>query len=355
MNGTIKGRGATANPAGRFESRQVASVDDGWWQEIEARAPATVVRAEIAKSIIARNESPDIPFEQSINPYRGCEHGCIYCFARPTHAYVNLSPGLDFETQLFYKANAVSLLDAELRHRRYVPRLINLGASTDPYQPIERELGITRGILEVLARFRHPVTIVTKGLTVLRDIDLLVDLARDRLCYVMVSVTTLDDTIKRGLEPRAPSGQARLRVVAELAAAGVPVGVLVAPIIPALTDHELERILAAAARAGARSAGFVPLRLPYEVKDLFVSWLHAHAPLRAEHVLSQVRAMRGGKLNESAFGARFKGEGEYAQLLAQRFSLACRKLGLSRREQYDLSTVAFRVPEGPGTQLALIG
>jgi DNA repair photolyase len=354
MSVSIKGRGATANPEGRFESRQVARVDGGWWQEIEQRAPATVVRPEIAKSIIARNDSPDIPFEQSINPYRGCEHGCIYCYARPTHAYLNLSPGLDFETQLFYKVNAATLLDTELRQPRYVPKLINLGASTDPYQPIERELRITRGILEVLARFRHPVTIVTKGLTVLRDIDLLVDLAQDRLCYVMVSITTLDDSIKRGLEPRAPSGQARLRAVATLAAAGVPVGVLVAPIIPALTDHELERILDAAAQAGARSAGFVPLRLPHEVKDLFVSWLHAQVPLRAEHVLSRIRAMRGGKLNEPAFGARFKGEGVYAALLARRFALACDRFGLVRREQYDLSTAAFRVPNGPGTQLALI-
>ena len=344
MNGPIKGRGTADNRAGRFESRQVESQDDGWWREPEIRAPATLVRAEVARSIINRNQSPDIPFSQSINPYRGCEHGCIYCFARPTHAYVNLSAGLDFETKLFYKANAAELLVRELSRPSYRPEVINLGASTDPYQPIEREHRVTRSVLEVLARFRHPVTIVTKGHLVLRDLDLLQELAQQRLCQVFISVTTLDEDLKRGLEPRAPSPAARLKAVRELAAAGVPVGVLAAPLIPALNDHELEHILEAAADAGALSAGFVLLRLPYEIKDLFESWLRDHVPLRAEHVLSRIRAMRGGKLNDAQFGARFKGSGVEAELLSRRFEIACRRFGLDRQRRHALDLGAFRVP-----------
>lgn len=350
-----KGRGAGINPEGRFETLRVEAVEDGWWRDEEIHAPATEVRAEIARTIISRNQSPDIPFTQSINPYRGCEHGCIYCYARPTHAYINLSAGLDFETKLFHKSNAAELLARELSHRHYRPQVINLGSSTDPYQPMERELRITRSILEVLLEFRHPVTIVTKSHLVLRDVDLLQEMARQRLCYVMVSLTTLDHELKRGLEPRAPSPAARLRAIAGLAGANVPVGVLAAPMIPALNDHELERILEAAAGAGAKAAGFIVLRLPFEVKALFESWLREHVPLRADHVLSRVRAMRGGALNDPRFGSRFKGEGQEAELLAKRCELACRRLGLNRREQYTLNTDAFRVPEPSKGQLRLEG
>jgi DNA repair photolyase len=277
------------------------------------------------------------------------------CYARPTHAYVNLSAGLDFETKLFYKSNGAELLESELSKRNYRPETIHIGASTDPYQPIEREHRITRGLLEVLWRFRHPFTITTKSHLVLRDLDLLQDLAKENLCYVMVSLTTLDEDLKRGLEPRAPSPAARLKAIAGLAKAGVPVGVLAAPMIPALNDHELERILEAAAGAGADVAGYVLLRLPFEVKDLFESWLRAHVPLRAEHVLSRIRATRGGELNDPRFGARFKGRGVEAQLLAQRFEIACRRFQLNRRRQSDLNIKAFRVPVGAGGQLTLDG
>ena len=355
MQPPIKGRGAADNREGRFESRRVESVEDGWWREEEIRAPATEVRAEVARSIISHNDSPDIPFKQSINPYRGCEHGCVYCYSRPTHAYINLSAGLDFETKLFHKTNAAELLERELSKRNYHPDVIHIGASTDPYQPIEREHRITRGILEVLWRFRHPITIITKSHLVLRDLDLLQDMAKEHLCQVMISLTTLDDDLKRGLEPRAPSPSARLKAIAGLAAAGVPVGVLAAPMIPALNDHELEKILEAAAAAGAALAGYVLLRLPYEVKELFECWLRAHVPLRAEHVLSRIRAMRGGALNDTRFGARFKGQGVEAQLLAQRFEVACRRFELNRRRQADLSTAAFRVPGQSGGQMSFDG
>ena len=277
------------------------------------------------------------------------------CYARPTHAYVNLSAGLDFETKLFYKSNGAELLESELSKRNYRPETIHIGASTDPYQPIEREHRITRALLEVLWRFRHPFTITTKSHLVLRDLDLLQELAKQNLCYVMVSLTTLDEDLKRGLEPRAPSPAARLKAIAGLAKAGVPVGVLAAPMIPALNDHELERILEAAAGAGADVAGYVLLRLPFEVKDLFESWLHAHVPLRAEHVLSRIRATRGGELNDPRFGSRFKGRGVEAQLLAQRFEIACRRFQLNRRRQSELNIKAFRVPIGAGGQMTFDG
>jgi DNA repair photolyase len=277
------------------------------------------------------------------------------CYARPTHAYVNLSAGLDFETKLFYKSNGAALLESELSKRNYRPETIHIGASTDPYQPIEREHRITRALLEVLWRFRHPFTITTKSHLVLRDLDLLQELAKENLCYVMVSLTTLDEDLKRGLEPRAPSPAARLKAIAGLAKAGVPVGVLAAPMIPALNDHELERILEAAAGAGADVAGYVLLRLPFEVKDLFESWLHAHVPLRAEHVLSRIRATRGGELNDPRFGSRFKGRGVEAQLLAQRFEIACRRFQLNRRRQSELNIKAFRVPIGAGGQMTFDG
>jgi DNA repair photolyase len=355
MHTPIKGRGSADQREGRFESRHVLPEEDGWWREEEIRAPETEVKAEIARSIISRNDSPDIPFSQSINPYRGCEHGCIYCYARPSHSYINLSPGLDFETKLRVKTNAAELLIDELSRRNYRPDPINLGANTDPYQPIEREYRITRSILEVCVSFRHPVTIVTKSHLVLRDLDLLQNLAKDNLCYVMVSVTTLDENLKRSLEPRAPSPAARLRAIAGLSAAKIPVGVLAAPMIPALNDHELEKIFEMAAAAGARTAGFTLVRLPFEVKELFETWLHEHAPLRAEHVLSRIRAMRGGQLNDPRFGSRFKGEGVEAKLMQKRGEVARRRYGLNRRLQDELNTAAFRVPPRSGDQLSLDG
>jgi len=313
------------------------------------------VRAEIARSIISHNDSPDLPFSQSINPYRGCEHGCIYCYARPSHAYLNLSPGLDFETRLFYKANTLELLEKELSRRSYRPSPIQLGANTDPYQPIERELEITRGILQTLLRFRHPVTIVTKSHSVVRDLDLLVEMSKLNLCRVMISVTTLDEGLKRSLEPRAPSPTARLRAITALSEAGVPAGVLASPMIPAVNDHELEQILGAAVAAGARSAGFIVLRLPNELKDLFETWLRTHLPLRAEHVLSRIRAMRGGRLNDSQFQTRFKGVGVEAELLQQRFDVLCRRLQLDGSRLHRLDCSLFRIPPQSHDQLRLDG
>jgi DNA repair photolyase len=349
-----RGRGALDNPEGRFMQQRTEPVDDGWHADAPPDAIPTEQFPEHARTILTRNESPDIPFDQSINPYRGCEHGCIYCYARPTHAYLNLSAGLDFETRLFYKVNAAALLETELSRRGYRPRVINLGSSTDPYQPIEREHRITRALLEVLLRFRHPVTIVTKSHLVLRDLDLLQELATRNLCHVSVSVTTLDEELKRRLEPRAPSPAARLKAIAGLAAAKVPVGVMAAPMIPALNDHELERIFEAAAQAGAGSAHYILLRLPFDVKELFEAWLREHVPLRAEHVLSRVRAMRGGALNDARFGSRFQGEGVEAKLLQTRCEAARRRYGLERRE-FTLDTGAFRVPAAATSQLTLEG
>ncbi len=349
-----KGRGASSNPTGRFDALSVEQTDDGWYRDETPESVNETVLPDRARSIISRNDSPDVGFEQSINPYRGCSHGCVYCFARPSHAYLGLSPGLDFETKLFYKADAVALLEAELGKPKYVPKAIALGINTDGYQPLEKKLEVTRSILAVLARCRHPVTIVTKSALILRDLDLLADLAKDRLVSVMVSVTSLTDEIKRTLEPRTASPQARLRVVRELARAGVPVGVLVAPVIPAITDHELEDILGAAAEAGASSAGYVLLRLPHELKIIFRQWLADHYPDRAAHVMSLINQSRGGKDYDSQFGVRMRGTGPYADLLRARFDLASRKLGLeSSEERYDLDTGKF-VPPGPrASQLTL--
>ncbi len=350
----IRGRGTALNPEGRFEDRTRGDVDDGWAAEDESPSPRTELYVEHARSIISRNASPDLPFDQSLNPYRGCEHGCVYCYARPAHAYMDLSPGLDFETKLFYKPDAAVLLERELRNPRYRPRLISLGANTDPYQPVERQLQITRQILEVLARFRHPVVIVTKGAAMIRrDIDLLTDLARDDLVEVAVSVTTLDPELKRRLEPRAASPGLRLKVLEQLAAAGVPTRVMFSPVIPFINDAELEQVLEAAAGVGVRSASYIMLRLPYEVKALFADWLQVHYPLKAEHVMSLVRQMRGGADNDSRFGRRMRGQGQYAELIAQRFRLACRRLGLNRGSGPALSVDRFRVPEPDGPQLAL--
>lgn len=351
----IKGRGAVSNPEGRFETRGRENFDDGWDIE-EPPLPAleTVVTPETARSIISRNQSPDIPFAQSINPYRGCEHGCIYCFARPTHAYVNLSPGLDFETRLFYKQNAAELLENELRKPGYRPTPITLGANTDPYQPIERKLKVTRSILEVLQQFHHPVSIITKSTLVTRDLDILTDMAQRDLANVMVSITTLDENLKRSLEPRAAGPGARLRCVHALALAGVPVGVLNAPIIPVVNDHEIEHILELAAEAGACGAGYVLLRLPYEVKDLFREWLHAHLPERAAHVMSIIRQTRGGQDYQAEFGTRMRGTGEYAELIARRFALACKKFRLENPRRMHLSCAHFRpAPDGPQLNLEL--
>jgi DNA repair photolyase len=354
-NPPLTGRGALSNPVGRFERHRREAVDDGWYQEEVPDFVPTSIEPDRARSVISRNDSPDIPFEQSINPYRGCSHGCVWCYARPSHSYVGLSPGLDFETRLFYKRDAGKVLQEELAKPGYVCKPITLGANTDPYQPIERQMRVTRDILEVLARCRHPVTIITKGALVLRDLDLLVDLAKDGLAGVGVSITTLDARLKRLMEPQAASPQARLRTVQRLSEAGVPTGVMIAPVIPALTEHELEAILEASAAAGARWAGYVLLRLPHEVKDLFREWLAAHYPDRAHHVMSLVQQMRGGKDYDSSFGTRMRGTGTLAQLLRSRFQIACRRLGLGTSRQQPPNTGLFRAPrgEGSGPQLAL--
>src|ERR1700678_818213 len=342
---TFKGRGAASNPTGRFDSLSREKVDDGGCRDATPASVAETVLPDSARAVNTTNDSPDVGFEQSINPYRGCSHGCVYCFARPTHAYLGLSPGLDFETKLFYKADAAKILEAELAKPKYVCKPIALGINTDGYQPLEKRLRITRGILEVLARCRHPVTIVTKSALVVRDLDLLSDLARDRLVQVMISITSLTNDIKRTLEPRAASPQARLRVVRELAQAGIPVGALVAPVIPAITDHEMEDILAAAKEAGASSAGYVLLRLPHEVKVLFREWLGEHYPDRAKHVMSLINQTRGGKDYDAQFGQRMVGTGAYAELLRTRFELARRKCGFDAAEdRYDLATHLFRPP-----------
>jgi DNA repair photolyase len=352
---SLKGRGALSNPHVRFDSTSVEKADDGWYQEEgdTTSLPETVL-PDRAKSVIATNNSPDVGFEQSINPYRGCSHGCVYCFARPTHAYLGLSPGLDFETKLFYKDNAVELLRAELSKRNYLCKTIALGINTDGWQPLERRLKVTRSVLAVLAECRHPVTIVTKSALVVRDLDLLQDLARDRLVSVMVSITSLDNDIKRTLEPRTASPQARLKVIEQLSSAGVPVGVLVAPVIPSLTDHEMEHILDAAKTAGASSAGYVLLRLPHEVKDLFREWLAEHYPDRAKHVMSLINQSRGGKDYQAEFGTRMVGTGVFAQLLRKRFDVAKRKFGLDDAEhRHELRSDLFRPPVTNQAQMTL--
>jgi len=353
--GARKGRGAGANPEGRFERDTREAYDDGWGVNPDDDAPplATHVTEERVKSIIARNDSPDIPFTQSINPYRGCEHGCVYCYARPSHAYVNLSPGLDFETRLFAKVNAADALRAELARSGYRCEVISLGANTDPYQPIEREYRITRQILEVLSECEHPVGIVTKNALVERDIDLLAPMAEKNLVNVFVSVNNLDHGLARRLEPRCPAPARRIEAIRRLAAAGIRTGVIVAPVIPFLTDDQVERVLEAAAGAGASMAGYVLLRLPYEVKGLFREWLETHYPLKAKHVMSRVQAMRGGRDNDPEFGSRMSGTGELAELLAQRFRLACERLGIDGgRRNRALDTTRFRPPR-PGGQLDL--
>jgi DNA repair photolyase len=343
-----------SQPPGRFERTRHETVDDGWYREAVPDSVATQVAPDTARSVITRNRSPDLPFDRSINPYRGCEHGCIYCYARPSHAYLGLSPGLDFETRLFAKHDAPELLAAELRAPSYRPAPILLGANTDIYQPIERRLGITRRVLEVLAQFRHPVSLITKSALVMRDLDVLAVLARDRLVRVMVTLPTLDDALKRVLEPRAAGPAARLRVIEACARAGVPVGVMVAPVIPALNDAEIERILTAAHARGATLASYTAIRLPHEVKDLFREWLAAHFPDRAVHVMALIRSMRGGRDNDPCFGSRMRGTGPVGDLLSQRFHAACRRLGLSTgRGLAELATDRFVAGPAAAAQLDL--
>jgi DNA repair photolyase len=351
---SFKGRGTSSNVAGRFDLLTLEPSDDGWYQDEIIENLTETVLPDRARSVITSNDSPDVGFDVSINPYRGCSHGCVYCFARPTHAYLGLSPGLDFETKLFYKADAVNILLAELAKPKYVCKPIALGINTDGYQPLEKRLEVTRGILGVLAACRHPVNIVTKSALIIRDMDLLTSLAKDGLVSVMLSITSLSNDIKRTMEPRTASPQARLRVIQQLSEAGIPVGVLVAPVIPALTDHELEDILAAAKSAGATRAGYVLLRLPHELKILFREWLAEHYPDRAKHVMSLINQARGGKDYDSQFGTRMRGTGPYAELLRTRFELAKRKLGFApASERYELNTRLFRPPRPATPQLRL--
>jgi DNA repair photolyase len=344
-----RGRGATINPPSRFAAQTADPWDDGWHQD-PLPPLRTQVAADASRSVISWNDSPDIPFDRSVNPYRGCEHGCVYCYARPGHAWLGLSPGLDFETRLFAKADAAVLLREELAATSYRCAPLALGAVTDAYQPVERSRHITRAVLELLCELRHPVTVVTKSALIERDIDLLGDLARQRLVRVHLSVTTLEADLARRLEPRAASPQRRLDTIARLSAAGIPVGVLVAPVIPVLTDPQLETILAAARQAGAISAGYTLLRLPLEVAELFRDWLEAHAPGQAAHVMARVRDTRGGCDSDAAFGRRMVGTGPYAALIAQRYALAARRLGYA--EPSPLRTDLFRRP-ARGGQLSL--
>ena len=347
-----RGRGTVSNASGRYEPLARIGFDDGW-QSLEKLAPfKTTVSIDATRKIITRNESPDISFDRSINPYRGCEHGCVYCFARPTHAYLGLSPGLDFESKLFVKPDAPQLLERELSAPDYTPRTIAIGTNTDPYQPIERQYEVMRRILEVLERAGHPVGIVTKSTLVLRDLDILARMAERNLVKVAVSVTTLDPKIARTMEPRAPTPPRRLETLRRLSAAGVPTSVMIGPVIPAINDAEIERILDAAAFAGVKGAGYVLLRLPLEVRDLFKEWLTENFPDRANHVFKLIRDMRGGKDYDSTWGKRMKGTGPYAWMIGRRFEAACAKLGLNK-EKVALTTEHFRPPRPAAEQLNL--
>lgn len=348
-----RGRGAVSNPKVRFETTAAEPFDDGW-DTVEALAdlpplPTTLAR-DASKSVISWNSSPDIGFDRAVNPYRGCEHGCIYCYARPTHAYLGYSPGLDFETKLTFKPDVAALLEKELRKPGYVAKPLALGSNTDPYQPVERTLKLTRAVLEVLERFGHPVSIVTKSAGVVRDLDILQRMAARGLAKVYLSVTTLDPVLARRMEPRAATPERRLAAVSALSAAGVPVGVLAAPMIPGLNDAELEKILERGAKAGAGHAGYILLRLPHELRQMFEEWLGANYADRAKHVLSLIRETRGGALTDARFHERFTGQGAYAELIAKRFARAARALGLEDRKV--LETQHFRVPAGAGAGAA---
>lgn len=348
-----KGRGSPVNPEGRFETARREAVDDGWFPDVpdEPGRPRTVVTLESAKSIISRHDSPDLNFSQSVNPYRGCAHGCSYCYARPSHAYLGLSPGLDFETRLFAKPDAARLLREELGREGYRCEPINIGSNTDGYQPIEREYRITRSVLEVLHETSHPVAIITKSALVERDLDLLAPMASVGLATVAMSVTTLDARLSGRMEPRASAPSRRIEAIRRLSAAGVPVGVNVAPIIPFLTDHEVESILEAAAAAGASWASWTLVRLPWEVKEVFRAWLEQHVPLKAAHVMARLNEMRGGRDNDPRFGTRMSGEGLLADLVRRRFDVACNRQGLAQRPA-ALSRERFR-PPARGGQLGL--
>ena len=347
-----KGRGAVSNPGSRFEPTRSVAVDDGWGsdagEDVEwpDPAPRTTFLPDRTRNLIATNRSPDIPFDQSINPYKGCEHGCVYCYARPTHAFLDLSPGLDFETRIFYKTNPVERLREALDAPGYQCRPLAMGTNTDPYQPGEKQYRVTRQVLETLLAYRHPVTITTKGALVLRDLDLLRELAAARLVSVAISITTLDNALKTKLEPRTASPGARLRAVRELAAAKVPVGTMVAPVIPVINDGEIERIVEQAAEAGAEFAGYVVLRLPLEVQPLFVEWLAEHYPGKADHVMNRVRDLHGGKAYEPQWGTRMSGKGPFASLIAKRFEIARRKHGMEKSSRRALRTDLFRPTQG---------
>lgn len=352
---SFKGRGAVSRPGARFDAWTREADGDHLDHALlteEAAPLKTEVRVDPARTIISYNESPDIPFDRSINPYKGCEHGCIYCYARPAHAYLGLSPGLDFETKLFYKDNAAELLTKELSKPRYRPQVIALGANTDPYQPIEKKLGVTRSILRVLNECHHPVSIVTKSALVERDIDILSAMAKRNLARVFVSITTLDHDISRHLEPRTSAPMRRMEAVRALSAAGIPTGVIVAPVIPALTDKDMETVLEQAKENGAESAAYILVRLPFEVKTLFAEWLEQHFPQRAKHVMSIIRQMRGGKDNDPNFGSRMRGEGEFANLLKRRFDIASQRLGLNQ-ERRALDNSQFKAPTAATGQLSL--
>ncbi|MBB3949629.1 PA0069 family radical SAM protein [Aureimonas jatrophae] len=348
-----RGRGAGLNPSGRFEPFSRSAFDDGWNSLEDLPAFRTEVQGESARTIISRNDSPDISFEQSVNPYRGCEHGCVYCFARPTHAYMGLSAGVDFESKLFAKRNAAELLEAEISKPGYQPKALAIGANTDPYQPIEKRERIMREILEVLEAANHPVGIVTKSALVLRDLDILTRMASKGLAKVALSITTLDRTMARLLEPRAATPARRLDTVRQLNEAGVPTMVMTAPIIPGLTDAEIERLLEAAATAGAKEVGYVLLRLPLEVAPLFHDWLQQHYPNRYRHVMALLRSMRDGKDYDAEWGRRMSGKGPYAMQIRRRFEIAAKRLDLNL-ERTKLRTDLFRAPRGAGVQLALL-
>ena len=350
-----RGRGAGSNASGRFESLTAEAFDDGWTSEDEAPAQlATTMQVERARVILTRNDSPDIGFDRSINPYRGCEHGCIYCYARPAHAYMGLSPGLDFETKLFFKPDAAKLLEKELSKPSYKVARVHIGGNTDPYQPAERKLGITRGVLKVLDAFNHPLSLITKSALVVRDLDILAPMAERGLVKVFISVTTLDRALARAMEPRAATPDRRLWALQQCAAVGVPCGVGFAPAIPGLNDHEMEAVLERAAGVGVKEAMYVALRLPREIKDLFREWLETARPDRAKKVMSLVRQMRGGLDYDAQWGSRMRGQGPIADLMARRFSLACERLGLNKTHFLQRSDL-FRPPSKPNIQMELFG
>jgi DNA repair photolyase len=355
--GTLKGRGTSWAFPHRFSSTLIEPFDDGWGTLAHAAvegaaAPPTQIIEERVQSILTPNDSPDVGFDLSINPYRGCEHGCIYCYARPTHSYLNLSPGIDFETRIVAKVNAAERLRETFARKGYRPKMLNLGSVTDAYQPVERRLGITRGVVEVLAEHRHAFSIITKSALIERDLDLIAPLAADRLAAVYVSITTLDNALARVMEPRAAAPQRRLQTIERLARAGVPVGVSVSPVIPFVNEPELEQVLDAARSAGASRAFSIVLRLPWEVNPLFQQWLEQHFPERASRVMARVREMRGGRDNDARFGTRMRGEGIWATLLRQRFDKACARHGLNR-ERIELDLTAFKRPRLPAAQASL--